>query len=432
MRDLRARLKDIVRRERHGPPAQGEESALSRTLTYEPDLDVPETGAAGGLGGLALDARGACVVIEHLYAAERSHGRKRIDACAPGAGSPLRMLDARVAGVPEWWRRVVFFDIETTGLSGGAGTVAFLVGCGWFEEAGFRIRQWFLSAPSGERPMLEDLGRVFRDASLLVTFNGRTFDVPFMETRWAFHRTAAPTEGVPHLDMLPVARRLWRRREIADDAGCTLSALERDVLGFHRGSDVPGFEIPARYFQFLRTGHPALINGVLEHNRHDVLSLGVITGHALWLVQEGPEACRDSYEHLALGRLYEQAGEGSLARAAFEMAASLGHDRIRREAFARMAEERRRAGDHAAAASAWQQVLDLSGRGSDDSAIARRAAEALAIYHEHRAKDIGTAQRYARALEAIAGGRARGDVDRRLRRLERKLSRVDERSFLPS
>ena len=86
---------------------------------------------------------------------------------------------------------IVYFDIETTGLSGGAGTVAFLVGCGWFEPDGdFTVRQFFMAGPSGEKPMLQAIARVFDEASLIVTFNGRTFDVPFMETRWALHRTA--------------------------------------------------------------------------------------------------------------------------------------------------------------------------------------------------------------------------------------------------
>jgi uncharacterized protein YprB with RNaseH-like and TPR domain len=109
-----------------------------------------------------------------------------------------------------WWRRLVFFDIETTGLSGGAGTLAFLCGVAWFDDEGLRVRQFFLSGPSGEKAMLAGLADVFRDASLLVTYNGRTFDVPLMETRWAFHRAAAPTDGMPHFDMLPPARRLWR------------------------------------------------------------------------------------------------------------------------------------------------------------------------------------------------------------------------------
>ena len=109
----------------------------------------------------------------------------------------------------------MFFDLETTGLSGGAGTLAFLAGCGWFEGEAFRVRQFFLSSPVGRaRDAAPRSAQIFDEASLLVTFNGRTFDVPLMETRWAFHRTAAPTDDLPHFDMLPPARRLWGRREL--------------------------------------------------------------------------------------------------------------------------------------------------------------------------------------------------------------------------
>jgi hypothetical protein len=139
--------------------------------------------------------------------------------------------------------------------------------------------------------MLEALAIFDRPACS--SFGNRTFDVPLMETRWAFHRREAPTDGLPHFDMLPPARRLWGRRdESLDRSSCTLSSLERSVLGFHRIGDVPGFEIPARYFHFLRTGDGAAIAGVLEHNRHDLVSLAGVMAQALALAEEGPEACR--------------------------------------------------------------------------------------------------------------------------------------------
>jgi uncharacterized protein YprB with RNaseH-like and TPR domain len=185
---------------------------------------------------------------------------------------------------------MVFFDVETTGLSGGAGTLAFLAGCGWFENGGFRVRQFFLSGPAGEHAMLDGLAAIFDAASLLVTFNGRSFDVPLMETRWAYHRRECPTAELPHFDMLPPARLLWSRRE-DERTSCTLSALERSVLRFHRAGDVPGFEIPSRYFRFLRTGDSSVIQGVLEHNQHDLISLAAVMVHALQLARVGADDC---------------------------------------------------------------------------------------------------------------------------------------------
>jgi hypothetical protein len=177
---------------------------------------------------------------------------------------------------------------------------------------------------------------------------------------------------------------------------CSLSSLEQSVLGFHRLNDVPGFEIPARYFHFVRTGDASVIEGVLEHNRHDLVSLAVLTAHALWLAESGPEACREPGELFGLGRCYERVGDLVRAERAFELAARTGEGLIRGHALAHLAELRRQAGRIDEAAAVWQEILDdaTSARGSFDR-HERRAAEALAIYHEHRAKDPATAKRYA-------------------------------------
>src|SRR5262245_15590873 len=322
MRDLRSRLRDIVRQDGRPKPAVDEtrEDARlkspgnrtnpavgARELTYVPDPDPvePPQSVARRLGGRRSTPEGSCLIIDRLFDADRSHGRRAIEAWAPQPEAPLHLFDPRFEADSKWWRHVVFFDIETTGLSGGAGTLAFLAGCGWFEEEGFRVRQFLLAGPAGEHEMLEALTDVFERASLLVTYNGRTFDVPFMETRWAFHRAPSPTDDLAHFDMLPSARRLWRRREqIGDPGGCSLTALERAVLGVHRIGDIAGFDIPSRYFQFLRTGHTAGLEAVLEHNRCDLVSLAAVMAYALWLAREGPEACREASEQVALGRLY--------------------------------------------------------------------------------------------------------------------------------
>jgi hypothetical protein len=441
MRDLRSRLREIVRREASTPAqadgARRDESYPSplRELTYvpEPAADAPVHDIARGLGGVVLDSTGACVVLERRYPGDRSHGRRRLESCVPGPGAPLGVLDPRVADTPEWWRRVVFFDIETTGLSGGAGTVAFLAGCGWFDDDGFTVRQFFLAGPSGEQPMLEALGRVFEQASLLVTYNGRTFDVPFMEMRWAFHRRVAPTDELPHFDVLPVARRFWAQPErVGSDAeGCSLSALERRVLGFHRVGDVAGFEIPARYFHFLRSGDASVVEGILDHNRHDLVSLAVVMAHALWLAQEGPAACREPWERVALGRLYERAGDLSAAAQAYEMAVPGADAEVQRQALARLALLHRREARYDAAARAWEGILNLIPRSRRAlTSLERRAVEALAIHHEHRARDLSRARLFAERLESQATPREQPDVERRLRRLSRKLQKKEAGGLL--
>ena len=107
-------------------------------------------------------------------------------------------------------RRTIFIDLETTGLSGGAGTVAFLVGCGFYDLGAFQVRQFLLTSYSAERALLTAVAEFFDDADLIVSYNGKTFDVPVMETRWLFHRMEMPLDGVPHFDTLHTARRLWK------------------------------------------------------------------------------------------------------------------------------------------------------------------------------------------------------------------------------
>jgi hypothetical protein len=437
VRDLASRLREIVRRDTARVPAGdavGSTGGL-RELTYVPDAEAARSlaSAAEALGGTSLDSGGSCVVIDRRYPADQSHGRWSIGSCTPSPSAPIHLFEPRLPRDAEWWRRVVFFDIETSGLSGGAGTLAFLVGCGWFSGEDFEVRQFFLAGPSGERPMLDALARVFDDASLVVTYNGRTFDVPLMETRWAFHRTDAPTANLPHFDMLPPARKLWRRRDrsgmsLDEWGGCSLTAIERRVLRFHRFEDVPGIEIPARYFHFLRSGDASAIAGVLEHNRHDLVSLAAVMSRALWLAREGPEACREASEQVGLGRLYARAGDEAAAERAFGLAAAAGDVEVRPQALGRLAELLSRQKRHAEAAAVWQALLSESPRvDRRRTTLHRRAAEALAIHHEHRARDLPSATRFAETLDGLGSARQQLEVDRRLDRLRRKMHGADRR-----
>ena len=421
-KDLSERLRAIVRQSPGRPAA--------RELTFEPDVQATSphdlAGIAEALGGTAIeDGHAHLVVIDRVYESTASHGRWPIEMSRPSADAPLDIFDRKAAAVPGWASRPVFFDTETTGLSGGAGTIAFLAGFGWFEPEGFRVRQWLLTSQAGERLMLAEVAAALDAASLLVSYNGRTFDVPLMDMRWAFHRQSSPFDDVPHFDMLPSARKLWRTRENVSDPGgessCSLSTLERDVLGFHRAGDVPGFEIPARYFQFLRTGDHRLLEGVLDHHRHDIVSLAVLMSYALRLAKEGPDMCRDDNEVVALGRIYERAGLAERAAEAFDRA-SLSADRyVRAHAFSRLGLIYRRESRHDEAARAWQGVLEAAGGRRSLFPLERAATEALAIHHEHRANDLGEAKKYAETMRAQVSGRAAADASHRLARLERKL-----------
>ena len=184
---------------------------------------------------------------------------------------PRRLADLRALG------QTVFLDLETTGLSGGAGTVAFLVGCGWFEGGAFRTRQFLLPGFGGERAMLAAVAALLADGGALVTYNGKTFDLPVMETRWLFQRLTPPFDDLPHFDLLHMARRLWARREDGaasfEQAGCRLVSLEHELLGVTRVGDVPGWEIPSRYFDFIRHGDAAVLDaGALPQSDRSVVA----------------------------------------------------------------------------------------------------------------------------------------------------------------
>ena len=320
---------------------------------------------------------------------------------------------------------VVFLDLETTGLSGGAGTLAFLVGLGFFGDREFHTCQYVLSNVAAEPALLAAVGGILESASAIVSFNGKSFDLPVMETRWLLHRMPLPWDGTPHLDLLHPARRLW-----APDR-CTLAALERDLLGVTRVGDVPGSEIPSRYFGFLRGGHPSLLAPVLEHNRRDLWSLAMLTAIACRLLERGPAAAGDARQCLALGQLYERACQFADAKVCYRAVARtpagfrtsgrrgvVKGDALRAEAWLRLAVRLRRERRHDEAVDAWERIVELR---HAPSPIRREAIAALAIHHEHRSRNLSVALMFARrALEGESDPTRRHDARHRLARLGRK------------
>ena len=331
--------------------------------------------------------------------------------------------------------RMLFVDLETTGLAGGAGTYAFLVGCAWYQDGGLRVRQFFLSDFGAERVLLEAVGEVAAQCGAVVTFNGKSFDLPLIETRYLINRLQTPFTGIPHVDMLHPARRLWRHdeRDGPGDAArvalkprsvegsCRLTALEQTLCGFVREGDVPGFEIPSRYFHYVRTGDARGLAAVMEHNRLDLVSLAMLTARAAQLLDDGPASARTAREALGMGRLYERAGLIAEACAAFDRAAEHRDADVatRAEAWRSYAVLSRRVRRFGEAASAWRRILSLRGC---PPAIARDASEALAVHHEHRLRDLQAARSFAlQSLSAQATSSRREAAQHRLARLDRKL-----------
>ena len=436
--DLTSRLRSIVR-----PP-----NSAPRELSYEPDtgryeatIDIDRV--ADVLGGrVVTNTHGRALVIDRRYESDRFHGTRRVGECHLEDGDLLRLLDPGLPPFDGVGERTLFVDLETTGLSGGAGTVAFLVGCGWFDMGAFQVRQFLLTSYASERALLCAVAECFGATSLLVTYNGKTFDVPVMETRWQFHRLPLPLESVRHFDMLHPARRLWRAREettkdASGEGGCRLGTLERVLCDVRRVGDIPGMDIPARYFRFLRSGDARPLEPVLEHNRLDLMSLAAVCAHAVQLVDEGSARCRDAAEALALGKVYERAGSVDRAMAAYQHAAgdSAAHIDVVLEAIYRLGLRLRRDRRFMEAADCWRRLLDmkqgrLGGRSELLVPLRQYAAEALAVHHEHRERDYeGAKELTLRLLDESDEGnfRLKAEATRhRLARLEKKIARKNE------
>jgi uncharacterized protein YprB with RNaseH-like and TPR domain len=448
--DLSSRLRSILRDAPAAQPQQSEKAqAAPRELTYEPDIGRYEATVDPGrlgemLGGRLFDtAFGRCLVIDRRYEADRRHGGVHIRDCELSGSDVLTLLDPSLGA--RCFSHTLFLDLETTGLSGGAGTVAFLVGCGYFDLGAFQIRQFLLTSFAGERALLAALAEFFEGTDLIVTYNGKTFDVPVMETRWVFHHMRMPLESVPHFDMLHPARRLWSSRlharaggpEYAStragqdaETGCKLTTLERVLFDVRRVEDLGSGEIPSRFFQFLRTGNPRPLEPVLEHNRIDLVSLAAVTARAAGLAKDGATACRDTAEALALGRIYDRAGALDRAESCYRHASSSGSGDIRGEALYRLGITYRRQQRFEEAAAVWRQLLALPasaarGRKPDVAALRQCATEALAIYQEHRARDYFTARKLALwgLDQAGEGTRRAAGMRHRLARLDRKIAR---------
>jgi uncharacterized protein YprB with RNaseH-like and TPR domain len=389
--------------------------------------------AAITLGGAVIErSEGLVIVVDREYRAGMLHGRRSIDEITSiindGAEAMTLMAEAwpSAKGIGG---RLLFIDLETTGLFGGAGTQAFLIGCAAVDGDAIRIRQFLLPGFEHERAVLAEVQAWSKNHGALCTYNGRTFDVPLVETRFMFHRLPCPLDGVPHLDMLHAARRLWRQRPMTagpdpDDASCSLAVLEKHIAGVHRVGDVPGYEIPSRFFRFVRDGDARPLEAVLEHNRLDLLSLAVILSRAITLITKGPAEARTAQEAYGLARVYERAGACDNAEASLiktiEFAGRVGAEpEVHGEALRRLARIRRRARRVHEAAEAWRELAALP---RCAASLRREAKEALAIHHEHRSKNLDVARQHA--LDLLADLDANPvRVRHRLDRLERKLAR---------
>jgi len=331
----------------------------------------------------------------------------------------------------------LFLDTETTGLAGGTGTYAFLIGLGWWDAGGLQVEQLFMRDFTEEHSILQELSTRVVERPVLVTFNGKSFDWPLLENRFTMTRSIAAPKLAAHLDLLHPARALWKLRL----RSVRLAELERHVLdaprlGWHRENDVASALIPQFYFDYLRGGPAAPLAGVVRHNQMDLRGLAALFGKINTLLSEPADSANEieSLDLFGLSRFLQRRGDADRAHSACAQALAIGlpaefRPKARRD-LALMAKHR---GEHERAVEIWlDMVADLH--------EGIHACEQLAIYYERHAKDPAKAAQFAKlAVATVRQQRANSRdllLTARFARLEKKflqrVARLGRKSRLSS
>ncbi len=420
--DLRDRLKAMGVR----PRGAGSPSAPASQISTSPTLDGTRTPAFSRRnfrldqalpGSWHETPEGPCYAVERRYAVGVARGpvalgsvlqtRPRVlwDA---GRAPALHDIDPR---------KLLFLDTETTGLSGGTGTYVFLVGVAFFSEAGDEVivRQYFLSDLGAERSLLHALNDLFAQFSAVVTFNGKSFDWPLLETRFITSRMRCILKDPPHLDMLGPSRRLWK--DCLES--CSLEMLETHILGVRRGFDVPGWRIPSLYFQYLRVGHIGHVLPVFEHNEHDLLTLMALTGHVGRILDEPDSADLLAAELFGLGKLYADLGKYTESMRAYERGLlQEPSPELRSTALRNMSYLYKFLQQRDEAVAIWLSLAE------EETHLMFPYLE-LAKHYEHRVKEYSAARNYTiMALERAGNVVERAELEHRLKRVVMKLEKL--------
>lgn len=314
-------------------------------------------------------------------------------------------------------RRALFLDTETTGLSGGAGTVAFLVGVGYIENSDFVVEQFLMPTYAHEGMLLEKIAALFPRFDSVVHFNGRSFDMPLLESRFTINRMRDRWKELEPLDLLYPSRRLWKIRLVS----CRLSNIEERELGIRRENDIPGAEVPQRYFDFLKSGDMTLLNDVIDHNRQDIITLSLLLCRLL-NDYGNPEALLVTEDQFSVGKALEKQGEMEQARRMYSLAAApkpvlslkgLISEKYAGEANWRLFHLYRRNRAYDKAESILKNMIKRGQMGNLPKIE-------LAKLYEHKLKRTDEALTIARSLLSVCRAEEREALEKRIKRLELK------------
>lgn len=317
------------------------------------------------------------------------------------------------------YKKTVFVDTETSGMAGGGGTIPFLIGIGYFYRGQFRLEQFFADSHSREEGMLDLVTEFVKPFHTLVTFNGKTFDIPLLETRYLLKRKVSPFLQMDHLDLLHPSRQLWN---LTLD-NCKLQTIERDVLAFHRDDDLPGDEIPQAYFDYIRWGDPDPLYRVFKHNADDITSLAAIT-YLLWQGVQGDRVNPDARVEFSRGRILRRFGQ--MDRAIQSLESARKQEALPRRKITILSDLSmlyKSVGKWEKAVSLWWEMK------ASTAPFHLLPYVELAKYYEHRTKQIARARELVEdALSQIPSHRTREveQLNYRLNRLKRKAKKREE------
>jgi uncharacterized protein len=317
-------------------------------------------------------------------------------------------------------QKIAYLDIETTGLMGGTGTYAFLVGVGRFDGGDFHMAQFFMRDPSEEPSHLLALEEFLSPCDLLVTYNGKSFDAPVLNTRYLAQGWKTPLAELVHLDLLPLARKFWRERLPSR----TLGNIETYILGARRThEDVPGWMIPQIYFDYLRSGDASPLQSVFYHNEMDVLAMAALLNHISKMLEEPPAgAGPEILDRVGMGRFFEDLGRIEDAVRAYQDCLAGGlPEELYWDIVQRLSFIKKRQGDFQAALSLWEQAAE------HDQLYAHVE---LAKYYEHRQQEYQKALHWTRLALGLL---SRPGIPRYLKQewktdLEHRQARLEKKS----
>jgi uncharacterized protein YprB with RNaseH-like and TPR domain len=364
-------------------------------------------------GQVVTNPFGSYYLIERTFALADRHGHLQLGQILE-INPPNLALAAKDEAVNQFQlEQTLFFDTETTGLAGGTGTLAFLVGVGFISGDQFVVRQYLMRDYHEEAAMLYDIYRLVQDFTVLVSYNGKSFDWPLLKDRFILARFEPLCKRWVHLDLLYPARRLWR--ETLPD--CSLHTIEQYVLKVVREQDIPGSEVPQRYFDFVRTKRGELLGDVIAHNRSDILSLAALMAQIDQIVARSAAELDSGALCSALAKLYLEHKQWDQAAEYLHQAVQLAESRASRlDSLSKLALIYRRQQRWEQATGIWRFLAEENGD--------IQSCEELAKYYEHVRKDFVKAKQAATSGLAMALSRDRRLVpafEYRLERLERKL-----------